>query len=98
MNNDHTFTFPLALGLAPDLRIRRPVPPAWVSAEVANLTLDQARTIALKAVPGGRVLSEELSRADDGHRGALQFSFRILRGRHALEIRVDAMTGMRKGG
>jgi hypothetical protein len=56
----------------------------------AKLTIDQARSIALKAAPGN-ITKEELERERGG--GGLRYSFVIKRGAKAYEVGVDARTG-----
>ncbi len=93
MKHGHGWTFPLSLGLARGAGLQAFVAAPRVYAREAALTLAEARTLALKQVPGGRVVSEELRRAGCDARGALYFSFQIRRGRHAQEVHIHATTG-----
>ncbi len=93
MIDGHGWTFPLALGLALDAGIGGSPPQMRVHASDAALTLGEARTIALKAVPGGYIVSEELNHPDRQDGGTLHFSFQIRRGRGAFEVRINAMSG-----
>jgi uncharacterized membrane protein YkoI len=56
----------------------------------AKVTLDQARAIALKAVPG-TIADEELEREGGG--SGLRYSFDIKNGSTTHEVGVDALTG-----
>lgn len=98
MKYGHGWTFPLSLGLARGAGLQAFVAAPRVYAREAAITLAQARALALKQVPGGRVVSEELRHAGCGARGTLHFSFQIRRGRQAQEVHIDATTGMLKRG
>jgi uncharacterized membrane protein YkoI len=56
----------------------------------ATVSLEHAREIALKAVPG-RIVDEELEKGKGG--SGLRYSFDILTGHSRQEIWVDAKTG-----
>lgn len=56
----------------------------------AKVTLDQARNLALKAVPG-TITDEELEREGGG--SGLRYSFDIKSGSVTHEVAVDAITG-----
>ncbi|MBV9016581.1 MAG: PepSY domain-containing protein [Alphaproteobacteria bacterium] len=56
----------------------------------AKLTMDQARSIALKAAPG-KITKQELEKESGG--SGLRYSFVIKRGAKAYEVGVDAQTG-----
>ena len=56
----------------------------------ANLTMQQARQIALKSYPG-KIMKEELEHEGGG--SGLRYSFDIRQGRRWREIGVDAKTG-----
>ena len=56
----------------------------------ATVSLDQARAIALKAVPG-TIAGLELEKEDGG--SGLRYSFVIRKGAKAYEVGVDAQTG-----
>lgn len=58
-------------------------------ASQAKVTIAQARAISLHAVPGGKIVDEELEKED----GALRFSFDVKRGSVTREVGVDAKTG-----
>ncbi len=57
----------------------------------AKVTLAQARTIALHAVPGGKVMKYELEREAGGN--GLQYDFEIKAGAQLRDIGVDAKSG-----
>jgi hypothetical protein len=59
-------------------------------AGTAKLSLNQARAIALKAVPG-TIADLELEKEDGG--SGLRYSFVIKKGGKAYEVGVDAQTG-----
>jgi uncharacterized membrane protein YkoI len=59
-------------------------------AKDAKVSLEQARAIALKAVPG-RITDEELEREKGG--SGLRYSFDIAAGKVIHEVGVDAKTG-----
>jgi uncharacterized membrane protein YkoI len=56
-----------------------------------KITLPQAREIARKAYPGGKIVKEELEK-EGGGRG-LRYSFDMKRGSKWREVGVDAVTG-----
>ena len=56
----------------------------------AKITIDQARSIALKAHPG-TITDEELENERGG--SGLRYSFDIKSGGHVSEVGVDAQTG-----
>lgn len=56
----------------------------------AQVSIDQARSIARKAVPG-RITDQELEKERGG--SGLRYSFDIKKGRKAYEVGVDARTG-----
>ena len=56
----------------------------------AKVTIDQARSIALKAHPG-TITDEELEKEKGG--SGLRYSFDIKSGEHVYEVGVDAQTG-----
>src|SRR5712664_2675440 len=59
-------------------------------AGTAKVGFDQARTIALKAVPGA-IADQELEKEDGG--SGLRYSFVIKSGAKKYEVGVDAQTG-----
>lgn len=59
-------------------------------AATAKITIDQARSIALKAHPG-TITDEELEKEKGG--SGLRYSFDIKTGGHVYEVGVDAQTG-----
>ena len=59
-------------------------------AGTAKVSFDQARAIALKAVPGA-IADQELEKEDGG--SGLRYSFVIKRGAKKYEVGVDAQTG-----
>jgi uncharacterized membrane protein YkoI len=59
-------------------------------AATAKITIDQARTIVLKAHPG-TITDEELEKEKGG--SGLRYSFDIKSGGHVYEVGVDAQTG-----
>jgi uncharacterized membrane protein YkoI len=56
----------------------------------AQVSIDQARTIALKIIPG-KITDEELETEEGG--GGLRYTFDIERGAVTYEIGIDARTG-----
>ena len=56
----------------------------------AKVSIDQARAIALKAVPG-KITDQELEKESGGT--GLRYSFDIKRGTKTYEVGVDAQTG-----
>lgn len=54
----------------------------------AHITIDQARTIALKAHPG-KITDQELEKEN----GGLRYSFDLKSGGKTFEVGVDALTG-----
>jgi uncharacterized membrane protein YkoI len=59
-------------------------------ASSAQVSIDQARAIALKAVPG-QITAEELENEEGG--SGLRYTFNIKRGADTYEIGIDARTG-----
>ncbi len=59
-------------------------------AKEAKITIEKARTAALKAFPG-KIVSEELEKERGG--SGLRYSFDIRRGNIVHEVGVDAKTG-----
>ncbi|CDW96461.1 MULTISPECIES: PepSY domain-containing protein [unclassified Thiomonas] len=57
----------------------------------AKITLEQARAIALKAIPGAAITAEELEQEKGG--SGLRYSFDVKVGQTEREIGVDAKTG-----
>ena len=60
-------------------------------ASQAKITMAQARTIALKAVPGGKITAAELEKEQGG--SGLRYSFDIKVDGKTREVGVDAKTG-----
>jgi len=56
-----------------------------------KISMSEARHIALKAQPGGRIVQEELEKERGG--SGLRYSFDIKQGAKTIEVGVDAMTG-----
>lgn len=85
---------PLSLMLLSSLAVSAPIPArAYTGQELAaaaKITLAQARTIALKAVPGA-ITDQELEREPGG--SGLRYSFDVKRGTETVEVGVDAETG-----
>jgi uncharacterized membrane protein YkoI len=66
---------------------------AYAGQELASgapVTIDQARAIALKTVPG-QITDEELETEEGG--SGLRYTFNIKHGNDAYEIGIDAGTG-----
>jgi uncharacterized membrane protein YkoI len=59
-------------------------------AKEARISLEQARTIALKAHPG-KIADQELEREQGG--SGLRYSFDIVSGKMRQEVGVDAVSG-----
>lgn len=57
----------------------------------ARLSMQQARQIALKAYPGGRIMKGELE--PEGGGSGLRYSFDMKKGTSWHEVGVDAVTG-----
>lgn len=57
----------------------------------AKISLKAARALALRAVPGGRIVDQELEREPGG--SGLRFSFDVKSGKVVREVGVDAKTG-----
>ena len=57
----------------------------------AKVTLDEARAIALKALPGATITDQELEKEKGG--SGLRYSFDIKAGGKTYEVGVDAVTG-----
>ena len=60
-------------------------------AKEAKVSLEQARQIALKVLPGGKITDQELEREKGG--SGLRYSFDIAVGHGEREVGVDAKTG-----
>lgn len=60
-------------------------------AREARVTLDQARAIALKTLPGGAITDQELEKEKGG--SGLRYSFDVKVGQAEHEVGVDAKTG-----
>ena len=60
-------------------------------AKEAKVTLDQARAIALKTLPGGAITDQELEKEKGG--SGLRYSFDVKVGQAEHEVGVDAQTG-----
>jgi uncharacterized membrane protein YkoI len=56
-----------------------------------KISMDQARQIAIKAQPGGKIVHEELEKEGGG--SALRYSFDVKQDSKTIEVGVDAMTG-----
>jgi uncharacterized membrane protein YkoI len=56
----------------------------------AKVGIDQARAVALKAVPG-KITAEELEKESGG--SGLRYTFDIKEGTRTYEVGVDALTG-----
>lgn len=65
--------------------------PGQQYAKQAAITVSQARAIALRAVPNGKIVAQELEKEPDG--SGLRYSFDIKSGGKTREIGVDAKTG-----
>ncbi len=59
--------------------------------KVAKVSLQQARKIALRVSPGGRILHEELETEKGG--SGLRYSFDVETAKGTREVGVDAKTG-----
>ena len=59
-------------------------------ASSAQVSIDQARAIALKTVPG-QITDEELEEEEGG--SGLRYTFNIKRGTDIYEVGIDARTG-----
>ena len=57
----------------------------------ARITMVQARSIALKAMPGGKIVDAELEKEQGG--SGLRYSFDVKVKGKTYEVGVDAMTG-----
>ena len=60
-------------------------------AEQATVSLEQARQIALKAVPGASIADQELEHEKGG--SGLRYSFDIRQGAVTHEVGIDAVSG-----
>ena len=60
-------------------------------AKEAKVTLDQARAIALKTLPGGAITDQELEKEKGG--SGLRYSFDLKTPQGERELGVDAMSG-----
>jgi uncharacterized membrane protein YkoI len=56
----------------------------------AQVSIDQARAIALKTVPG-EIIDEELETEEGG--SGLRYTFNLKRGSQTYEVGIDAKTG-----
>lgn len=65
--------------------------PGLAAAQNAKVTPQQARQIALKAYPGGKIMKQELEHEGGG--SGLRYSFDMKQGSSWREVGVDAMTG-----
>ena len=90
--NKATFLFAsaLALGMAGTAGSAYAMDGAQYSKE-AKVTLAQARAIALKALPGATISSQDLEKEKGG--SGLRYSFDVKVGNAEHEIGVDAQTG-----
>jgi uncharacterized membrane protein YkoI len=75
----------LAAGLVPAVAATHGV------TQKANLSIQQARQIALRAYPGGIIVKEELEHEGGG--SGLRYSFDMKQDRSLREVGVDAVTG-----
>lgn len=75
----------LAIGAAPTLAIAK-----TGTAQKAQISMSQARTIAMKAYPG-KIMKGELEHEGGG--SGLRYSFDMRHGKNWREVGVDAMTG-----
>ena len=57
----------------------------------AKLSMTQARQIAIKAFPGGKIVKEELEHEGGG--SGLRYSFDMKHGKRWQEVGIDAVTG-----
>ncbi len=80
----HTFMAAMMLTLAVSY-------PGQQFASKAKISIAQARAIALKAVPGGKIAGQELEKEQGG--SGLRYSFDIKAGMKVHEVGVDANTG-----
>ncbi len=65
--------------------------PGQMYAKQATITISQARAIALRAVPNGKIVAQELEKESGGSR--LRYSFDVKLGGKTREVGVDAKTG-----
>ena len=65
--------------------------PGQQLAKQAKITLAQAQTIAMRAVPNGKITASELEKEKGG--SGLRYSFDIKAGGKIREVGVDASTG-----
>ena len=63
--------------------------PGQQYAKQAAITIAQARAIALRAVPNGKIVAQELEKES----GGLRYSFDLRIGGKTREVGVDAKTG-----
>ena len=75
----------LALASVPALAVEHSVMPK------AKIGMAEARRIAVKAFPRGKIMKEELEREGGG--SGLRYSFDMKRGGAWREVGVDAMSG-----
>lgn len=57
----------------------------------AKVTIERARMIALRAVPNGKIVAQELERERGG--SGLRYSFDVRIGSKLREVGIDAKTG-----
>ncbi|MEW6561082.1 MAG: PepSY domain-containing protein [Pseudomonadota bacterium] len=84
------FASALALGLAGAAGSAYAMDGAQYSKE-AKVTLDEARAIALKTIPGATITDQELEKEKGG--SGLRYSFDLKVGQTEHEVGVDAQTG-----
>src|SRR5437588_11773235 len=65
--------------------------PGQQLAKQAKITLAQAQTIAMRAVPNGKITASELEKEKGG--SGLRYTFDIKAGGKTREVGVDAKTG-----
>jgi uncharacterized membrane protein YkoI len=70
--------------------IAAPVQPANKTAKPPHISLQRARTLALKIFPG-KIIKEELEHENGG--SGLRYSFDIRQGKLVHEVGIDAETG-----
>lgn len=90
--NPRSITLPLvlALTLASSTGAAFAYPGQQYAAR-AQISIQQARAIALKALPGGRIVDQELEKEKGG--SGLRYSFDVTLHGMTHEIGVDAKTG-----
>ncbi len=65
--------------------------PGQQYAKQATITISQARAIALRAVPNGKIVAQELEKEPGG--SGLRYSFDVKAGGKTREVGIDAKTG-----